>query len=104
MFKYRLTAVYRDLYSTIICSIICNRGLFELMHKTMLPLLYTFYELNRSINLVVQNIALLSQRDVKTMLSVTKSEQEICLMFSCSHIPLMSKPETYFNADFVVPI
>ena len=43
------------------------------MRKAMLLLFYTFYELNRLMTLFVQDSALLSQKDVKTMLSVTTS-------------------------------
>lgn len=48
------------------------------MRKAMFLLFYTIYEFNRLSTLFVQDIALLSQRDVKTMLSViTSSEQEL---------------------------
>ena len=107
MLNYRLTAVYGDLYSTIICSIICNEGLFELMCKAIILLCYTFYEFNHLSTLFVQDIALVSQRDVKTMLSIiTSSGQELLNVFFNKVLIflLMSESETYFNANIAAPI
>ena len=70
------------------------------MRKGMLLLHYTFYELNGLSTLFVQDIVLLSQRDVKTMLSIiTSCEQELLNVFLNKVLifPLMGKAETYIS-------
>ena len=81
----------------------------KLMRKAMLLQFYTFYEFNRLCILFFLDIALLSQRDVKTMLSTTISfEQELLNVFFNKvlflDLPLMSKAETYFNVNIAASI
>jgi len=55
----------------------------------------------------VQDIALISQRDVKTMLSITtSSEQELLSVFidKVFILSLMKTVKTYFNVNFSAPI
>ena len=79
----------------------------KLTRKAMLLQFYTFYEFNRLSTLFVQDIALVSQRDVKTMLSIiTSSGQELLNVFFNKVLIflLMSESETYFNANIAAPI
>ena len=84
-------------YSTIICSIICNRGLRIDSAKQC------YFCFTHSMNSIVYalcflDIALRSQRDVKTMLSIiTSYEPELLNAFNKILIlPLMSKPKLTF--------
>jgi len=55
----------------------------------------------------VQDIALISQRDVKTMLSITtSSEEELLSVFfdKVFILSLMKTVKTYFNVNFSAPI
>ena len=55
----------------------------------------------------VQDIASISQRDVKTMLSITtSSEEELLSVFfdKVFILSLMKTVKTYFNVDFSAPI
>ena len=82
-------------------------NVFSNWRKAILLLCYTFYEFNRLSALFVQDIALVSQRDVKTMLSIiTSSGQELLNVFfnKILILPLMSESETYFNANIAAPI
>ena len=73
----------------------------------MLLWFYTFYKGNRISTLFFQEIALISQREVKAMFSITtSSEKELLNVFfnKLLILPLKSKPETYFNANIAAPI
>ena len=55
----------------------------------------------------VQDIALISQRDVKTVLSITtSSEEELLSVFfdKVFILSLMKTVKTYFNVNFSAPI